>query len=70
MISIDPPRETRLAGTVLDRSGRAHRIRLDSGRVVVADSAAPWPVGRRVVVVGGVIVGVGGVAPVVAEYQE
>ncbi len=70
MISIERKEEIRLAGEVVGRSGRVHRVRLDHGQVVLADSAVPYPVGRRVAVVAGAIVGPAGAAPARKDYQE
>jgi hypothetical protein len=71
MISIEHHQEIRQAGEVVGRSGgRVHRVRLDNGQVILADSAVAYRIGRRVAVVAGAIVGPAGAAPARKDYQE
>jgi len=70
MIEWSVPKQTRICGEVVSRSGRRHQVLADDGRMLLVDSDTPYVQGARVTVIADSITGISGKAPVVRSYQE
>lgn len=70
MIKLTDTQVGRSMGTVTARTYQRHTVSADDGRVLIAYSATPYNPGARVTVLGDAIVGPGGDAPTIKNYQQ
>lgn len=70
MIKLTDTQVSRAMGRVTNRAGQRHTISADDGRTLVVYSATPYNPGTRVTVLGDAIIGSGGAAPVIKNYQQ
>ena len=70
MIKLTDTQVGRATGMVTARTGQRHTVGADDGRTLVAYSATPYNPGARVTVLGDAIVGSGGAAPIIKNYQQ
>ena len=70
MIKLTDTQVSRATGVVTARTSQKHTVSADDGRTLIAYSATPYNPGSRVTVLGDAIIGSGGSAPVVKNYQQ
>ncbi len=70
MITIGKPQQIQAtAATIIAGDAGSYRVRDDAGRITRAASVTVWPVGSRVMVLAGQIIGRAGARPAEKIYQ-